>query len=247
MAFSGCVWKAGKRWIRGDRRPPARRGNRGTQGRYNARGPGSSRGVMCRACGGRFPAFARYGTRPRRGLCPRCGSKPRHRAVLVFLRRFVRSRLRDGGEVLEIGPSRPATRVVPRQRVIGSARYTAIDLGRRPHHARLRPPHRFRLMDAARLTFGAAEFDVILCNNVLGFAVDDRAVLSEIHRCLKPDGVAMVDVDMPVARTTSAAALRRRQPARFTAAYVRNNGSERFYGPDYLARVRGAGLTPLRF
>ena len=149
--------------------------------------------------------------------------------------------------MLEIGPSRPAMRVVPRRRAIGSARYTAIDLDRRPQHARLRPPHRFRLMDAARLTFGAATFDVILCNNVLGFAVDDRAILSEIHRCLKPDGVAMVDVDMPVARTTSAAVLRQRQPARFTAAYVRNNGTERFYGRDYLARVRRAGLTPLRF
>src|SRR5262249_42663868 len=182
-----------------------------------------------------------------RGRGPGGGGRRRPGALRVFLRRFVRSRLGDGGEVLEIGPSRPALRIVPHRRAIGSARYTAIDLDRRPHHARLRPPHRFRLMDAARLSFGAGAFDVILCNNVLGFAADDRAILSEIHRCLKPDGAAMVDVDMPVARTASAAALRRRQPARFTTVYVRNHGTERFYGRDYLGRVRRAGLTPLRF
>jgi SAM-dependent methyltransferase len=205
------------------------------------------RRVTCLACGGRFAAFARYGLRPRPGLCPRCGSKPRHRALLLFLRHFVRPRLGDGSEVLEIGPSRPATRFVPARRTIGPARYTAVDLEHRPHHARLRLPHRFRRMDATRLRFGRETFDVILCNNVLPFASDDTAILAEIRRCLKPDGVAMVDVDVQVARTTSAAALRRRDPGRFTAAYVATNGSHRFYGRDYAGRLRRAGLVPLRF
>ena len=149
--------------------------------------------------------------------------------------------------MLEIGPSRPATRVLPHRRTIGSARYTAIDLDRRPHHARLRPPHRFRLMDATRLRFAAGAFDVILCNNVLPFVPDDRRILAEIRRCLKPEGVAMVDVDVQIARTTATATLRRRDPDRFTAAYVATNGSHRFYGHDYPGRLRRAGLEPLRF
>ena len=102
-------------------------------------------------------------------------------------------------------------------------------------------------MDASRLRFGAGTFDVILCNNVLPFAADDGAVLSEIRRCLKPDGVAMVDVHVQIARTTSAAVLRRRDPGRYTAAYVRINGTYRFYGRDYPARLRRARLVPLRF
>ncbi|HEX2501391.1 MAG TPA: class I SAM-dependent methyltransferase [Methylomirabilota bacterium] len=203
--------------------------------------------MTCLACGGRFAAFARYGLRPRPGLCPRCGAKPRHRALLVFLRRWLRPRLGDGTEVLDIGPSRPATRFVPRRRTIGHARYTAIDLDRRPHHARLRPPHRFLRMDATRLRFRAGTFDLILCNNVLPFVPDDTAILAEIRRCLKADGVAMVDVDVQVARTTPAARLRRRDPRRFTAAYVTINGSHRFYGRDYPRRLRDAGLSPLRF
>jgi SAM-dependent methyltransferase len=208
---------------------------------------GVPRGVTCLACGGRFPAFARYGDRPRPGLCPGCGSKPRHRVLLLFLRRFVRPQLWDGGEVLEIGPSGPATRFVPGRRTIGLARYTAVDLDRRPRHARLRRPHRFQRMDATRLRFRAETFDVVLCNNVLPFVPDDTAMLGEIRRCLKPGGVAMVDVHVQVARTTSTATLRRRDPGRFTAAYVLTNGTRRFYGRDYPGRLRQAGLTPLRF
>lgn len=147
--------------------------------------------------------------------------------------------------MLDIGPSRPATRFVPRQTTIGRARYTAIDLDRRPHHRRLRSPHRFRRMDATRLGFPAETFDLILCNNVLPFVPDDAAILAEIRRCLKPDGVAMVDVDVQVPRTTPAARLR--AAGRFTAAYVTTNGSHRFYGRDYPTRLRAAGLAPLRF
>jgi SAM-dependent methyltransferase len=203
--------------------------------------------VTCLACGGRFKAFARHGLPPRRGLCPRCGAKSRHRALLIFLRRWLRPRLRAGGEVLDIGPSQPATRFVPRRQTIGRARYTAIDLDERPHHGRLRPPHRFRRMDATCLDFRDRTFDVILCNNVLPFVADDAAILTEVRRCLKPDGVAMLDVHVQVWRTTPATRLRRRDPRHFTAAYIAINGSHRFYGRDYPGRLRAAGLTPLRF
>jgi SAM-dependent methyltransferase len=203
--------------------------------------------VTCLACGARPRAFGRYGEERRPGLCPRCGAKPRHRALLIFLRRFVRQGLDARSEVLDIGPSRSVTGFVPSRRAIGPARYTAVDLDRRPHHGQLRPPHRFRRMDARRLGFAAGTFDVILCNNVLPFTQGDRAILAEVRRCLKPHGVAMVDVDVQVARTTAARALRRRDPKRFTPSYVLNNGSHRFYGRDYPRRLRQAGLAPLRF
>ena len=214
---------------------------------YNDQVRGRPGRVMCLACGGRPRAFVRYGEERRPGLCPRCGAKPRHRALLIFLRRFVRRDLDARSEVLDIGPSRPATGFVPSRRTIGWARYTAVDLDRRPHHGQIRPPHRFRCMDARHLRFAAGTFDVILCNNVLPFTDDDRAILAEIRRCLKPEGVAMVDVDVQVARTTPARTLRRRDPGRFTSSYVRNNGSHRFYGRDYPRQLQRAGLTPLRF
>jgi SAM-dependent methyltransferase len=228
----------------GGRRLPARGGRLGSGRPYNGPVRRTSPGVTCLACGGHSARFEPYGLPSRPGLCPRCGAKPRHRALLLFLRRWVRPRLGDGGEVLDIGPSRATPRFVARRDTIGHARYTAIDLDSRPPHRRLRLPHRFRRMDATRLAFPAERFDVILCNNVLPFVPDDAAILAEIYRCLKPDGVAMVDVDVQVRRTTPAAHL---QPGRFTADYIRINGSHRFYGRDYPDRLRVAGLTPLRF
>ena len=202
--------------------------------------------MTCLACRGRLPAFVDYGDPPRPGLCPRCGAKPRHRALLLFLARFVAPRLGTHGEVLDIGPSRGSTRFMPQRWAIGGARYTAVDLDRRPAHRLLRPPHRFLLMDAGRMRFRDGTFDVILCNNVLGFAPNDRAILAEIRRCLKPDGVAMVDVDVQVRRTTPSEVLRRRDPRRFNETYVAGNGSFRFYGRDYPSILRAAGLVPLR-
>jgi SAM-dependent methyltransferase len=100
-------------------------------------------------------------------------------------------------------------------------------------------------MDAARLGFPAGMFDVILCNNVLPFVLDDAAVLVEIRRCLKPDGVAMVDVAVELPRTTSVTRLV--GTGRFTAPYLATNGTQRLYGHDYPRRLRAAGLVPLRF
>src|SRR5262245_3381735 len=186
--------------------------------------------VTCLACGARPRAFVRYGEARRPGLCPRCGAKPRHRALLIFLRRFVRRGLDAGSEVLDIGPSRAVTGFVPSRRAIGAARYTAVDLERRTHPRRLQTPHRLRCMEDRRLRFPTMTFHVILCNNVLPSTEHDRAMLAEIRRCLKPEGVAMVDVVVQVARTTATRTLQRRDPGQFTPSYVRNHGSHRFYG-----------------
>ena len=191
------------------RRAPARPARRPVQWPRATDGP---RGVTCLACGGRFPAFERYGLPPRPGLCPalRGQAAPPGPAALspalgspaapgpgarcsTSAPRAPRHALRGAAG------GRSAARATPRSTWTG-ARTTA----------RLRPPHRFRRMDATRLRFPAGMFDVILCNNVLPFVPDDSAILAEIRRCLKPDGVAMVDVDVQVPRTTPAARLRRR-------------------------------------
>ena len=48
--------------------------------------------------------------------------------------------------------------------------------------------------DICDLPFKAAEFDFILCNHVLEHIPDDRAALSEIHRVLRPGGLALIMV-----------------------------------------------------
>lgn len=55
-------------------------------------------------------------------------------------------------------------------------------------------PIQWRRADAADLPFGAETFDAVLCQQGLQFFPDRAAPVGEIHRVLRPDGVAAVSV-----------------------------------------------------
>jgi 2-polyprenyl-3-methyl-5-hydroxy-6-metoxy-1,4-benzoquinol methylase len=60
------------------------------------------------------------------------------------------------------------------------------------------PKHKLRLVnsDVERLPFADASFDKILCSHVLEHVLDDRAVLHEIQRVLKPEGRAVLAIPL---------------------------------------------------
>jgi len=72
------------------------------------------------------------------------------------------------------------------------------------------PAAQIRLVngDVERLPFPDESFDKILCSHVLEHVLDDRAVLDEIHRLLRPDGRAILAIPLkytPQHRTVYAA------------------------------------------
>ena len=125
--------------------------------------------------------------------CPHCGAKPRNRALVWLLETHLVPRLGPRAEVLEVGASAIAARHHPRIVAAGGARYTAIDVRRLKFHRTIPAPHRFVEMDISRAAFADASFDLILCNNTLPYVRDYRAALADIRRCLKPQGLAMID------------------------------------------------------
>jgi SAM-dependent methyltransferase len=48
--------------------------------------------------------------------------------------------------------------------------------------------------DAAQLPFAQASFDLVFCHGVLSFVRDDNAVVAEVRRILRPDGLAILMV-----------------------------------------------------
>ena len=50
------------------------------------------------------------------------------------------------------------------------------------------------LMDATRMGFADAIFDLVICSHVLEHVPDYISALSEIRRVLKGDGLALIDV-----------------------------------------------------
>jgi SAM-dependent methyltransferase len=197
--------------------------------------------VICWVCGNPVVEFLLYGIPQRPGRCPHCGAKPRNRAVHWYLREVVRPRLDADAEVLEIGSSRVAVQRLSSERVIGSARYTVIDLRTLGFHDCIRPPHRFIRMDVTDTDFANESFDVILCNHTLPYVRDDRGALSEIFRCLKRDGLAMLDSSHDGDRTCSVAEYRREHPE-LDDDYFAENGDQWVYGQDYFARLEDAGF-----
>jgi len=198
--------------------------------------------VICWVCGNTVVEFLLYGTPPRSGRCPRCGAKPRNRAMHWYLREVVRPRLDASSEVLEVGSSRVGAKWLSAESVIGTSRYTIVDRRRLGFHACIEPPHRFINMDATNLKFTDNTFDVILCNHTLPYIRDDRRALSEISRCLKNNGLAMLDSNHDAEKTRSVDEFRREHP-QLGDDYFAENGDQWVYGKDYFARIEAAGLT----
>jgi SAM-dependent methyltransferase len=197
--------------------------------------------VLCWVCEKRVAQFLPYGLPPRPGRCPHCGAKPRNRAVLWYLREIVSPALGPGAEILEVGASRVAALNIPRQPVIGQARYTVIDVRRLAYHDQIPAPHRYLTMTATDMDFPDNSFDLIICNHALQYIRDDRAALGEIHRCLKPDGLAMLDTPRQEGVTRTVADYRLDHPE-LDDAYFAENGDQWVYGEDFLERLREAGL-----
>ena len=199
---------------------------------------------VCGVCSRSMTRFEPYGVPPRSGRCPHCGAKPRSRALHRIVRDEIAPRLAAGDWILEIGPSRFSTDHVIGSDLFAPARCVAVDVRRRSHHRRLGAAGRFVEAHAAMLGFGEDTFDFILCNNTLPYVREDRRALAEVARCLKREGLAMIDTHRGTGATHSVDTFRRKHPD-VGDDWFAANGDAWVYGEDFLDRVREAGLEPI--
>lgn len=134
--------------------------------------------------------------------------------------------------MLAMAPPVPLLSYFPTPRFIGEAKYTAVAPVPLPGADLLRPPHRLLQMDITRLTFSDASFDVIICNHVLPYVRSDFLAMSEVHRCLKAQGVAFLNVSVAPGKSRRAG----------EGNGLPGTGQEWSYGEDYFERLAAAGL-----
>jgi SAM-dependent methyltransferase len=146
-----------------------------------------------------------------------------------------------GARVLEAGASKFSLQHLICSAAVDGPRCTVIDLRRLRHHHRLKAPHNFIQMDLTQMGFGADRFDLILCNNTLPYVSDDYRALSEIRRCLKPDGLAIINTHREPGRTMSVSEHRRLHPE-LGDDYYAANGDQWVFGDDFFDRVSESGL-----
>lgn len=97
-------------------------------------------------------------------------------------------------------------------------------------------------MDAHDIPFEEATFDMVFCNHVLEHVNDDRKVMSEIYRVLKPGGWGILQIPLffPLAEKTV-------EDPSITDPVIREElfGQDdhvRKYGLDYRTRLEEAGF-----
>tara|TARA_B100000676_G_scaffold172004_1_gene169107 strand:- start:4064 stop:4843 length:780 start_codon:yes stop_codon:yes gene_type:complete len=157
----------------------------GGGGRHNRLFENSPAGARfyCPICARWYRRFKPFGLRGRRNAqCPGCGALERHRFLWLHLNERTHA-LRHVRDILHVAPEsciqnallqKPGTRYLGIDRYDDDANATQQDL--------------------TNLTYAASCFDLLICNHVLEHIPDDRAALSEIHRVLRPGGLALIMV-----------------------------------------------------
>jgi SAM-dependent methyltransferase len=177
----------------------------------------------CPCCGGRFRRMSRRRISGWGGICPRCRSHPRHRAIALLL---TRGEL-PGRRLLHFAPEPLFDPVFARLRAV--ERVTA-DL-----HA----PADLRL-DISDMELPDDSFDLILCSHVLEHVPDDRAAIRELRRVLSDGGRALVLVPYRPAVATYEDPAIGSPLARMVAFGQQDH--VRIYGNDLPERLRDAGF-----
>ena len=126
-------------------------------------------------------AMEMVGSDPDHFECPRCGAHDRERHLLLYLR--------AAGVLADIG-NKSVLHFAPEKRLS--------DLIRSAHPARYLPCDLFpndpgvQRVDMLDMQFESGSFDVVIANHVLEHVADDARALGEIHRVLKPEGIAIL-------------------------------------------------------
>jgi hypothetical protein len=180
-------------------------------------------GRECPCCGGHFKRMSRRRLSGWGGICPRCRSHPRHRAIALLL---ARGDL-PGRRLLHFAPEPLFDPVF--KRLPGLERVTAD----------LYAPADLRL-DITKMDLPDGSFDLILCSHVLEHVPDDRAAMAELRRVLADGGLALVLTPYRDDRHTYEDPSITSPLDRMVAFGQQDH--VRIYGTDLADRLREAGL-----
>src|SRR6056297_1298490 len=137
------------------------------------------RSKTCSVCDRQIRGFVHGGA-----LCPFCTSFPRHRALQPVVGRWVSS-AKGAVKLMHVAPD-----ACMRDRLIEnpSLTYLGIDKFTQGHYY---PPDTMN-GDIENLNLGNDTQDLVICLHVLEHVENDRKALQEIHRVLKPGGIAIM-------------------------------------------------------
>ncbi|MBN1158744.1 MAG: class I SAM-dependent methyltransferase [Bacteroidales bacterium] len=187
--------------------------------------------VECPVCEGKFRKFLPYGyNQVREGvLCPRCFSLERHRLLWLFLQRCT-DFFAAQHKVLHVAPEQCFYNRFRKQK---NLEYTTADL---------ESPLADVKLDIQDMPFQDNTFDIVICNHVLEHVADDKKAMKEIHRIIRPEGFAILQVpaDYGMEKTHEDPAI---TDPHEREKHFRQKDHYRLYGIDYTERLKEAGFV----
>ncbi|NEU76747.1 SAM-dependent methyltransferase [Hassallia byssoidea VB512170] len=140
--------------------------------------------VTCPCCNGSFRKFLPAGIHARQNAeCPKCFSLERHRLLWLYLQNHT-NLLSEKLKVLHFAPEFQLYRLI---RKLPNLDYITADLS---------APRVMVNVDITDIQFEDNSFDVIICNHVLEHVTDDRKAMRELHRILRHNGWAILQVPL---------------------------------------------------
>ncbi len=113
--------------------------------------------------------------------CPRCGSHDRERHLFLYLKASGILDSLGGLRILHFAPEKRLSKIIamqsPRDYVRGDLYPSSADIKR---------------IDMESIGYPTASFDLVIANHVLEHVTRDHQALSEIHRVLAPNGLAIL-------------------------------------------------------
>jgi len=186
--------------------------------------------VECPVCGSTFSKFLPYGVTSRSNvLCPTCLSLERHRLIWLYLQKQSDFLIKPR-RLLHVAPEQC---FYARFKQYKHIEYVTADL---------ESPIADFHFDLHEIPFEENSFDMILCNHVLEHVTDDRKVMSEFLRVLRPGGFAILQVPLEPQRKSTfedPSITDRRQREK----YFGQKDHVRIYGRDYPDRLRECGFV----
>jgi SAM-dependent methyltransferase len=168
--------------------------------------------------------------------CERCGSWDRDRLVYIYLRDYLKwFDTAEGKRVLHIAPEKTLAMKIEKS---GVSEYLRGDL----LECEYGYPANVAKLDIMDSRLPADHFDLVICNHVLEHVADDIMAMREIHRLLKPDGLAILQVPMsPLLKETDQETLELDADERLKRFGQYDH--RRLYGSDYPSRLEGVGFA----
>jgi SAM-dependent methyltransferase len=186
--------------------------------------------VECTVCGSAFRRFLPYGVNSRSNvLCPECLSLERHRLIWLYLKELSDFPTKPR-RLLHVAPEQC---FYDRLKKFQNIDYVTADL---------ESPIAEYHFDLHEIPFTDGSFDMIFCNHVLEHVNNDRIVLSEFWRVLRPGGFAILQVPLEPLRELTYEDPSITEP-RQREKYFGQKDHVRVYGRDYPDRLREAGFA----